>query len=80
MKQTSNTARPKAISLSGVECRPFSLFRMNSYAPVDYKAMREIANRLGNEWMGGAVVYEGNVLKKIAEPNIWAVPSRRLFI
>jgi predicted AAA+ superfamily ATPase len=52
----------------------------NSFAPIDYKAMREIANRLGDEWLGGVVVYQGNILKKIAASNIWAVPSKRLFI
>jgi len=52
----------------------------NSVSPIDYKNMREIANRLGKEWMGGIVVYLGDILKRVAEPNIWSVPSRRLFI
>lgn len=46
----------------------------------DFRAMKEIAEKLGAEWIGGIVVYLGNILQKIAEPRIWAVPSRRLFI
>ena len=32
--------------------------------------MREIARRLDKEWMGGIVVYQGDTLKKVAQPNI----------
>jgi hypothetical protein len=49
-------------------------------APSDTRAMREVAKALGREWRGGLVVYQGNEIKKIGEPGIWAVPSRRLFI
>jgi len=52
----------------------------NSVSPIDYKNMREIASRLGKEWLGGIVAYQGDILKRVAEPNIWSVPSRRLFI
>lgn len=48
--------------------------------PSDLKAMKEVALGLGKEWRGGIVIYQGNSIKKIAEPNIWAVPSRRLFV
>jgi predicted AAA+ superfamily ATPase len=48
--------------------------------PSDYRAMKEVALGLGNEWRGGLVIYQGNITKKIGEPNIWAIPSRRLFI
>jgi len=51
-----------------------------SVSPTDLKAMREVAKGLGKEWRGGLVIYLGGVLKKIGEPDIWAVPSRRLFI
>ncbi len=51
-----------------------------SVSPTDYKAMIDIANRSGHEWLGGMIVYQGDSLKRIAEPNIWAIPSRRLFI
>ena len=50
-----------------------------SVSPIDHKTMRDIANHLGKEWVGGLIVYQGNILKKVAEPNIWAVPSCRLF-
>ena len=46
----------------------------------DLRAMKEVALGLGKEWRGGMVIYQGNSIKKIAEPNIWTVPSRRLFI
>lgn len=49
-------------------------------APVDIRPMKEVAKGLGREWRGGLVVYRGDEIKKIAEPNIWAVPSYRLFI
>lgn len=45
----------------------------------DIRAMKAVANALGKEWKGGLVVYRGNVVKKLSEQNIWAVPSRRLF-
>lgn len=49
-------------------------------APTDIKSMKEVAKGLGKEWIGGIVVYIGSEIKKIAEPDIWAVPSNRLFI
>jgi hypothetical protein len=42
--------------------------------------MKEISQRLGKEWRGGLLVNQGNILRKIAEPDIWVIPSRRLFI
>lgn len=48
--------------------------------PQDIKALKELAKNLGNEWRGGILIYQGNEIKKIADPDIWAVPSRRLFI
>ena len=48
-------------------------------ASADLRAMREVAKGLGKEWRGGLVVYLGNTIQKIGEPNFWAVPSRRLF-
>jgi hypothetical protein len=41
--------------------------------------MKEVAAGLKREWQGGLVIYPGDSLEKIAEPDIWAVPSRRLF-
>lgn len=48
--------------------------------PVDTKAMRQIADNLGSDWLGGIVVYQGSEIKKISSPDIWAIPSRRLLI
>jgi len=47
--------------------------------PKDFKAMKAVAVSLGKDWAGGVVVYQGDEIKKLAEPSIWAVPSRRLF-
>ncbi|MEK6775311.1 MAG: ATP-binding protein [bacterium] len=46
----------------------------------DIRPMREIASVLKKKWHGGLVVYQGNEIRKLSEPGIWAVPSRRLFI
>jgi len=48
-------------------------------SPVDIRPLKDIALKLGAAWRGGMVVYLGDEIRKIAEPNIWAVPSRRLF-
>jgi len=45
----------------------------------DIKAMKQIALALGKEWRGGIVLYQGDEIKKLSEPAIWSVPSRRLF-
>ena len=42
--------------------------------------LRDVAHGLGGQWRGGIVIYRGHEIRKIAEPSIWAVPSRRLFI
>lgn len=46
----------------------------------DAVQMKEVAAVLNKKWKGGLVVYQGDEIIKIAEPDIWAVPSRRLFI
>lgn len=48
--------------------------------PPDSRPLRDVAQGLGSEWRGGIVIYRGREIRKIAEPSIWAVPSRRLFI
>ncbi|NOZ60936.1 MAG: ATP-binding protein [Calditrichaeota bacterium] len=48
-------------------------------AQSDFTGLVKIANILGREWKGGIVIYRGVKIKKLAEPNIWAVPSYRLF-
>jgi predicted AAA+ superfamily ATPase len=45
----------------------------------DCKNIQSMAEHLKDEWLGGMVVYNGDRLVKIAEPNIWAMPSSRLF-
>jgi predicted AAA+ superfamily ATPase len=45
----------------------------------DCRAMKEIAVRLGREWLGGMVVYRGPEIRYLGPPNLWAVPSFRLF-
>ena len=51
-----------------------------SVVPTDLRPMKEVSRTLGSEWCGGLIIYQGNTIDKIGEPNIWAVPSRRLFI
>jgi len=46
----------------------------------DFRPMKEIASVLKKKWLGGLVIYQGDEIKKLSEPEIWAVPSRRLFI
>lgn len=48
--------------------------------PADVRPLREVGKALGREWRGGLLVYQGNTLQKVGDPDIWAVPSRRLFI
>jgi len=46
----------------------------------DISAMKQIAKGLASEWRGGLVLYRGDRIYKLAEPDIWAVPSYRLFL
>jgi len=50
-----------------------------SSAAKDVTALKEIASTLGKRWKGGLVVHAGTELRPIADPQIWAVPSYRLF-
>ena len=52
--------------------------RANTYAK-DTRAMRKVAQQLGKKWLGGLVIHTGKAIKPLAEPDIWAVPSHRLF-
>jgi predicted AAA+ superfamily ATPase len=45
----------------------------------DIRPMQALAEKLGKRWKGGLVVYTGNTIEQIGKPDIWAVPSRRLF-
>lgn len=44
----------------------------------DYSGLIAIAKELKQEWLGGLVVYTGNTLQQIAQPNIWMIPAWRL--
>lgn len=48
-------------------------------APSDLTPIKTVASGLGKSWRGGIVIYQGKEIKKIGEPDIWAVPSHRLF-
>lgn len=48
--------------------------------PSDIRPMKDIAAALKTHWAGGLVIYRGDEIRRLAEPAIWAVPSRRLFI
>ncbi len=45
----------------------------------DVRAMKDVADRIGKRWKGGLSVYTGKQIFQIDEPDIWAIPSRRLF-
>lgn len=46
---------------------------------LDARPLCDIASKLKEKWLGGIVVYRGNSIEKIADPDIYAFPSRRLF-
>ena len=46
--------------------------------PSDAKPLKDFAEHFGKKWRGGLIISQGSVIRKVAEPNIWAVPSRRL--
>ncbi len=45
----------------------------------DIRPLKLMAENLKSEWKGGILIYQGSQIKKVAQPNIWAVPFRRLF-
>ena len=49
-----------------------------SVARKDFTSMVAVAAALGKEWRGGLVIYTGNRVTRLSEPDIWAIPSRRL--
>jgi predicted AAA+ superfamily ATPase len=49
-------------------------------AQKDVTALKEVARGLGSRWRGGLVIYLGDAIKPLADPQIWAIPSRRLFV
>ncbi len=42
------------------------------------KALKEIAHALGDEWLGGMIVYAGDLIHEVFA-GIWAMPAYRLF-
>ncbi len=58
----------------------FEIKSRQTAAKSDATKLIEFAQALKQKkWRGGIIVYSGNRIEKIAEPDIWAVPSRRLF-
>jgi hypothetical protein len=49
-----------------------------SLASKDIRSMQKVAQELGERWCGGMVVYSGNEIKHLGNPNIFGVPSKRL--
>ncbi len=48
-------------------------------APTDIRPLKAVAERLGNEWRGGLLVYTGREIMQLSgEHSIWAVPFHRL--
>jgi predicted AAA+ superfamily ATPase len=66
---------PTEAGIIGIEIKS-----RKTIVPSDLRAMREIAAGLKKEWRGGLIIYQGNEIKKLDNPRIWAIPSRRLFI
>ncbi len=52
----------------------------NSIDKSDFSNLKKIGDYLGSSWIGGIVLYTGDVIEKLAEPDIWAVPTRRLLM
>jgi len=45
----------------------------------DFRSMQRVAEALGSKWRGGLVIYTGDRIAKVGTPDIWAIPSKRLF-
>lgn len=52
----------------------------NSIAKSDFSNLKKISEYLGSRWIGGIILYTGDVIEKVGEPDIWAVPTRRLLV
>jgi predicted AAA+ superfamily ATPase len=48
----------------------------------DMRILKKIAEAIPDKWQGGIIIYQGKKIEKIDRDgsNIWAIPSRRLFI
>jgi hypothetical protein len=45
----------------------------------DAASLRALAQTLSGKWRGGLVLYTGDRITRIDSPDIWALPSMRLF-
>jgi predicted AAA+ superfamily ATPase len=68
------------IGLEGGRFLGLEIKGRRTIVPKDIRAMKAVADSLGSSWAGGLVAYRGDEIRRIAEPSIWAVPSRRLFM
>ena len=57
----------------------FEIKNKKNIASKDTKSMRTIAKALNSKWLGGIIVYQGNTIEQITDPNIWQIPSFQLF-
>lgn len=67
------------IGLEGGRYLGMEIKGRRTIAPKDIKPLKAVADALGKAWAGGMIVYRGDEIRKLADPSIWAVPSRRLF-
>ena len=67
------------IGLEGGRYMGLEIKSRRTATPKDTRSMKAVAEALGPRWAGGIVVYRGDEIKRIAEPSIWIVPSKRLF-
>lgn len=58
----------------------FEIKMRQEVSSVDLKPMKALAEKLGNSWIGGIVVYRGHQIKRSSEKSIWVLPSWRLFV
>lgn len=57
----------------------FEIKSRDTVSERDARPLKVVAEALGSTWLGGFVLYTGNRIRPLASPNIWAIPSRRLF-
>ncbi|MBW2031501.1 MAG: ATP-binding protein [Deltaproteobacteria bacterium] len=57
----------------------FEIKSRDTVSERDARPLKVVAEALGSAWLGGIVLYTGNRIRPILSPNIWAIPSRRLF-
>lgn len=67
------------IGLEGGRYLGMEIKGRRTIVPKDIKPLKAVADALGKAWAGGMIVYRGDEIRKLADPSIWAVPSRRLF-